>query len=111
MQGYRSPGVGGPPWPFPPDPRSRRRSLSTSPRTPTFSETLLANPRTVLSELVSLDIPDKVQVVLNEESLTQIHLTMPSSAELSEADLELVAGGFCAGDEPCESGSCSCDHG
>ena len=38
-------------------------------------------------------IPEGVQVVLHEESLTHIHLTIPTIEELSEADLELVAGG------------------
>ncbi len=60
---------------------------------PAFRDTLLADPRAVLSEIVGLDIPDTVQIDLHEESLTQIHLTIPSSEELSEADLELVAGG------------------
>jgi ACT domain-containing protein len=60
---------------------------------PAFRDTLLADPRAVLSEIVDFDIPDTVQVVLHEESLTQIHLTMPFSESLSDADLELVAGG------------------
>jgi hypothetical protein len=60
---------------------------------PAFRDTLLADPRAVLSEVVGFDIPESVQVVLHEESLTQIHLTIPSGEELSEADLELVAGG------------------
>jgi len=53
----------------------------------------LADPRGVLSEIVGFEIPETVQVVLHEESLTQIHLTVPSSEALSHADLELVAGG------------------
>jgi hypothetical protein len=65
---------------------------------PGFRDTLLADPSAVLSEVVGFDIPEGVQVVLHEESLTQIHLTIPSSAELSEADLELVAGGMCWSD-------------
>jgi hypothetical protein len=52
----------------------------------------------VLSDIVGLDIPQNVHVVLHEESLTQIHLTIPASADLSEADLELVAGGVCWAD-------------
>jgi hypothetical protein len=60
---------------------------------PAFRDTLLADPRALLSEIVGLDIPHTVQIDLHEESLTQIHLTIPASDELTEADLELVAGG------------------
>jgi len=59
---------------------------------PAFRDTLLADPRAVLSEVVGFDIPESVQVVLHEESLTQIHLTIPASEALSDDDLELVAG-------------------
>jgi hypothetical protein len=65
---------------------------------PAFRDTLLADPRAVLSEVVGFDIPESVHVVVHEESLTQIHLTIPSSAEFSESDLELVAGGMCWAD-------------
>jgi hypothetical protein len=65
---------------------------------PAFRDTLLADPHAVLSEMVGFDIAESVQVVLHEESLTQIHLTIPSSDELSESDLELVAGGSCWSD-------------
>jgi len=66
---------------------------------PAFRDTLLADPRAVLSEVVGVDVPDGVQVVLHEESLTpQIHLTIPASEELSDADLEVVGGGMSWGD-------------
>jgi hypothetical protein len=68
---------------------------------PGFRDALLADPRAVLSEIVGLDIPDTVQIDLHEESLTQIHLTIPSSEALSDADLELVAGGTCWSDGSC----------
>ena len=59
---------------------------------PGFRDALLADPRAVLSEIIGFDIPESVQVVLHEESLTQIHLTIPASENLSDTDLELVAG-------------------
>ncbi|MFM7599305.1 MAG: hypothetical protein ACKO70_13205, partial [Actinomycetota bacterium] len=70
-------------------------------------EALIANPQAVLSEIVGFDIPDSVQVVLHEESLTQIHLTVPADEALTDTDLELVAG---AGWPPTcgESGGGSC---
>ena len=60
---------------------------------PAFRDTLLADPRAVLSEVVGFDIPESVQVVLHEESLTQIHMTIPASDALTDDDLEFVAGG------------------
>ena len=73
---------------------------------PAFRDTLLADPRGVISEVVGFDIPDTVQVVLHEESLTQIHLTIPAAEALSDADLELVSGGNLWGDGACARRSC-----
>ena len=60
---------------------------------PAFRDALLADPRGVVSEVVGFDIPETVRVVLHEESLAQIHLTIPPSDNLADADLEMVAGG------------------
>ena len=76
---------------------------------PSCRDTLLADPRAVLSEVVGFDIPESVQVVLHEESLAQIHLTIPASEALSDADLELVAGAgweFGGGGGNCGGGTC-----
>ena len=70
---------------------------------PAFRDALLADPRAVISEIIGIDIPDTVYVDLHEESLTQIHLTIPSSAEVSESDLELVAGGICWSEGNCKA--------
>ncbi len=60
---------------------------------PAFRESFPDDPRAVLSEVIGFDIPESVQVVLHEESLTQIHLTLPESDALTDDDLEFVAGG------------------
>lgn len=60
---------------------------------PAFRDVLLADPCGVVAEVVGFDIPDTVQVVLQEESLTQIHLTISAAEDLSDADLGVVAGG------------------
>ncbi len=77
---------------------------------PAFRDTVIADPRAVLSEVVGFDIPESVHVILHEESLTQIHLTIPTSGTLSDADLELVAGAgweFGGGGGSCGGGTCA----
>lgn len=63
---------------------------------PGFRDQLMADPKATLSALVGMPLPDAVVVEVHEESLTGIHLVIPAQAtsgELSEDDLELVAGG------------------
>lgn len=59
---------------------------------PQFRDRLLIDPHGVLGELLGVVIPGSVHVVLHEESLTEIHLTIPASESLTDEDLELVAG-------------------
>ena len=60
---------------------------------PAFRDTLLADPRGIIGDLIGMPIPDSVHVDLHEESLTHIHLTIPASELVTDDDLELVAGG------------------
>ena len=62
---------------------------------PGFRERLLDDPRAVLAEVLGYELPDVVNVTVHEESLTDIHLTIPTAGDLADADLELVAGGIC----------------
>ena len=71
---------------------------------PAFREALVADPRGVVAGIVGVPIPETVQVVLHEESLTQIHLTIPATEDLADTDLELVSGGLCWSDGSCGSG-------
>ena len=63
---------------------------------PGFRDALLANPRAAVSEMVGIPLPEIVAVDVHEESLTHVHLVIPaqtSAGEISDKDLELVAGG------------------
>jgi len=74
---------------------------------PGFREKLLADPRTALGDLVGIKLPDFVTVEIHEESLTNVHLVIPataSSGEVSDKDLELVAGGAVCWTNSCTSG-------
>ena len=39
------------------------------------------------------DIPDGIEVAVHEDSATTVHLVLPPSPALTEAELEKVAGG------------------
>ena len=63
---------------------------------PGFRDALLADPRTAVAGLLGVKLPDFVTFEVHEESLTHVHLVIPdqtSSGEISDQDLELVAGG------------------
>ena len=60
---------------------------------PAFIEYLIADPHGALAELLGVVIPESVRVVLHEESPTEIHLTIPAPNDLTDEDLQLVAGG------------------
>jgi hypothetical protein len=61
---------------------------------PAFRAELLANPRKALEAELGVQIPQDVSVNVHEESMSEVHLVLPVSQEdLSDADLELVAGG------------------
>jgi len=73
---------------------------------PEFRKRLVADPRGVIGELAGMKLPQSVQVDVHEESLTHVHLVIPHvppAGELSDKDLELVAGGTCWSDS-CTSG-------
>ena len=68
---------------------------------PDFRKKLVADPRGVIGELAGMKLPQSVQVEVHEESLTHVHLVIPHAppaGELSDKDLELVAGGYCWSD-------------
>lgn len=62
---------------------------------PGLRERLIADPRAVLGTITGLDIPEFINVTVHEESLTDIHLVLSApTSDLTEEDLQLVAGGW-----------------
>jgi hypothetical protein len=73
---------------------------------PAFRAALLENPRKALEAELGVQIPDNVSVRVHEESLSEVHLVLPASQEdLSDAELELVAGGAGWGECPDDVGA------
>lgn len=69
---------------------------------PDFRSQLLADPRSALSSLLGVGIPESVAVDVHEESLAHVHLVIPAGdgdGEISEDELEMVAGGVCWADD------------
>jgi hypothetical protein len=61
-----------------------------------FRKRLLADPRATLGEALGIEIPSSVSVKIQEESADALVLTLPAKpkgGELSDVDLEQVAGG------------------
>ena len=60
-----------------------------------FRKRLLANPRTALKEDFGIEIPDDFNVLVHEDNAQTAHLVLPASLELTDAQLQQVAGGEC----------------
>ncbi|NWF60348.1 MAG: NHLP leader peptide family natural product precursor [Fischerella sp.] len=68
----------------------------------TFKQELLSNPRAVYARESKEELPKELEIEVIQESANKIYLVLPNnpapattSGELSEADLETVAGGSC----------------
>jgi len=59
-----------------------------------FRSQLMADPSAAVSALLGTPVPPNVTITVHEESPTDIHLVIPASVNLNDADLQLVAGGF-----------------
>lgn len=64
---------------------------------PDYRTALLKNPRAVVAEQFQIEIPPHIDVRVIEDTADAVHVVLPhavaSGAELSDADLEAVAGG------------------
>ncbi len=71
----------------------RTRILSRADEDGDFRARLIADPKAAISSEVGTTIPDGFDVVVHEDSATTVHLVLPPSPELTEAEMEAVAGG------------------
>ncbi len=90
------------------EPKTRRdfeaEIIARAWKVPDFKKRLIANPKTVLQEEVTRmgggKLPDDLKVTAVEETPNQLYVVMPlnpaKSQELSEEQLEAVAGGTVA---------------
>ncbi len=58
-----------------------------------FRARLIADPKAAISSEIGTAIPDGFDVVVHEDDATTAHLVLPASPELTEAEMEMVAGG------------------
>jgi hypothetical protein len=85
-----------------------RRLIEKSLQDESLRQRLLADPRAALEEELGTRLPENIEVRVVEETADTIYLVLPSASpvgevgELSDQDLEAVAGGSSAG-----AGACS----
>ena len=71
----------------------KHRILTRAAEDSDFRALLVADPRAAISAETGTTVPEGFDVVVHEDSFTTAHLVLPPSPDLSEAELEKVAGG------------------
>ena len=59
-----------------------------------FRARLLENPKEAIRQAAGIDIPEDFTIQVHEENSVTVHLVLPASDQLTEADLSAVAGGL-----------------
>lgn len=57
---------------------------------------LISDPKSVIGEMLGMELPEEMKVVAHEEDANTLHFVLPpADDELSSAELAAVAGGVC----------------
>ena len=71
----------------------KNRILSKAAEDSEFRAHLIAEPKAAIASEVGTAVPDGFDIVVHEDSATTAHLVLPPSPRLTDAELEMVAGG------------------
>lgn len=71
--------------------------LERAAKNPEVRAKLLTDPKSVFEETFNITLPDSFKLVVHEETPDNLHIVLPAEKreELSEPELEMVAGGAC----------------
>ena len=58
-----------------------------------FRVRLIADPKAAISVEIGQPLPEGFNVAVHEDNATTAHLVLPASSQLTEAEMEAVAGG------------------
>ena len=75
----------------------RTRILTRAEQDSGFRARLIADPKTAISSELETPIHEGFDIVVHEDSATTAHLVLPPSPQLTEAEMESVAGGHHTG--------------
>ena len=70
----------------------KARILSRADDDGDFRARLVADPKAAVADETGMTIPEGFKLEVHEDSATTAHLVLPPSPELTEAELESVAG-------------------
>lgn len=59
-----------------------------------FRALLLENPKEAIRQETGIEIPEDFTIQVHEENSMTAHVVLPPSENLTEADMQVVAGGF-----------------
>ena len=75
----------------------RDRLIEKASEDDAFRSQLLSDPRVSIEDELGVKIPEGLSVQVHENTAQQVHLVLPPSPKLSEADLGAASGGATVG--------------